>query len=45
VLVVTLVVTPVAYSLFDEAQPGRLLRRAGAWLRSKPLPPHPVTPV
>jgi HAE1 family hydrophobic/amphiphilic exporter-1 len=33
VLVVTLVVTPVAYSLFDEMQNAHLLRRGWKWLR------------
>jgi HAE1 family hydrophobic/amphiphilic exporter-1 len=33
VLVVTLVVTPVAYSLFDEVQQAGVLRRGLSWLR------------
>lgn len=35
VLAVTLLVTPVAYSLFDEVQQAHLLRRGLAWLRPK----------
>jgi HAE1 family hydrophobic/amphiphilic exporter-1 len=43
VLVVTLLVTPVAYSLFDEAQERRVLRQGASWLRSK-LPTANPTP-
>ncbi len=45
VLLVTLLVTPVAYSLFDEAEPRSILRRSVGWLRSKLPAPDPVTPV
>ena len=45
VLLVTLLVTPVAYSLFDEAQRRRVLGRGAAWLRSKLPSADPVTPV
>ena len=43
VLVLTLVVTPVAYSLFDELQQRRVV--AGLFRRLRRLPvPNPVTP-
>jgi HAE1 family hydrophobic/amphiphilic exporter-1 len=45
VLLVTLLVTPVAYSLFDEAQKKRVLRHGAGWLRSKLPSADPVTPV
>ena len=45
VLLVTLLVTPVAYSLFDEAQQRRVLRRGVVWLRSKLPMADPLTPV
>ena len=45
VLLLTLLVTPVAYSLFDEAEPRSILRRSVGWLRSKLPAPDPVTPV
>jgi HAE1 family hydrophobic/amphiphilic exporter-1 len=35
VLLVTLLVTPVAYSLFDEAQQRRVLARTAAWIRGR----------
>jgi HAE1 family hydrophobic/amphiphilic exporter-1 len=35
VLLVTLIVTPVAYSLFDEASHARVFGRGVDWLRSK----------
>jgi hypothetical protein len=45
VLLVTLVVTPVAYSLFDEAQGAQVFGRGWDWLRSKRPAQNPVTPV
>jgi len=45
VLLVTLLVTPVAYSLFDEWQQRRVLKRGAEWLRSKLPLAEPVTPV
>jgi HAE1 family hydrophobic/amphiphilic exporter-1 len=45
VLLVTLLVTPVAYSLFDEAQRRGALGRGAAWVRSKLPSADPVTPV
>jgi HAE1 family hydrophobic/amphiphilic exporter-1 len=44
VLVLTLVVTPVAYSLFDEVQQRRVV--AGLWrrMRGRVRMPNPVTP-
>ena len=45
VLVVTLLVTPVAYSLFDELQQRRTIGRGFDWLRSKLPYADPVTPV
>ena len=45
VLLVTLLVTPVTYSLFDEAQQRRVLRRGASWLRSRLPAGDPVTPV
>jgi HAE1 family hydrophobic/amphiphilic exporter-1 len=45
VLLVTLLVTPVAYSLFDEAHQRGALRRSASWLRSKLPLANPVTPV
>ena len=44
VLVVTLVVTPVAYSLFDELQQRRPVSRLIRRIRSKIALPNPVTP-
>jgi hypothetical protein len=35
VLLVTLLVTPVAYSLFDQAAGARVFGRGFDWLRSK----------
>ncbi|HTM33332.1 MAG TPA: efflux RND transporter permease subunit [Vicinamibacterales bacterium] len=45
VLLVTLLVTPVAYSLFDELEPRRILRKSVGWLRSKLPAADPITPV
>jgi HAE1 family hydrophobic/amphiphilic exporter-1 len=44
VLTLTLLVTPVAYSLFEDAREKRLVRRSVGWLRSKLPLPNPVTP-
>jgi HAE1 family hydrophobic/amphiphilic exporter-1 len=44
VLVLTLVVTPVAYSLFDEVQQRRVLARGLRWMRSKAAA-EPVAPL
>jgi HAE1 family hydrophobic/amphiphilic exporter-1 len=43
VLVLTLIVTPVAYSLFDEMGQKRMLTRSVAWLRRPAV--DPVTPL
>lgn len=45
VLLVTLLVTPVAYSLFDELQGERVFARGWNWLRSKGPSQNPVTPL
>jgi HAE1 family hydrophobic/amphiphilic exporter-1 len=45
VLVLTLVVTPVTYTLFDEVREGRLAWRGLRWLRSKLPSAEPVTPL
>jgi HAE1 family hydrophobic/amphiphilic exporter-1 len=45
VLVLTLVVTPVAYSLFDEVGEKRVFARGFTWLRSKRPSAQPVTPL
>ena len=45
VLVLTLVVTPVAYSLFDEAGEKRVFSRGFSWIRSRLPAAQPVTPV
>ena len=45
VLLVTLLVTPVAYSLFDEMQGGHVFARGWRWLRSKLPAQSPVTPL
>ena len=45
VLLVTLVVTPVAYSLFDEVQHQQVFRRAWNAIRPKSPVQNPVTPL
>jgi HAE1 family hydrophobic/amphiphilic exporter-1 len=45
VLALTLVVTPVTYSLFEDARERRLVGRSFSWIRSKLPLPNPVTPV
>ena len=45
VLALTLVVTPVTYSLFEDAREKRIFGRSFSWLRSKLPLPNPVTPV
>lgn len=45
VLLVTLLVTPVAYSLFDEAQSRRVVSRGFGWVRAKFGAPDAVTPL
>jgi HAE1 family hydrophobic/amphiphilic exporter-1 len=45
VLLVTLLVTPVAYSLFDEMQGAQGFARGWSWLRSKLPAQSPVTPL
>ena len=45
VLLVTLIVTPVAYSLFDEAAQARVFVRGWVWLRSRFTTVDPVTPL
>jgi HAE1 family hydrophobic/amphiphilic exporter-1 len=45
VLLLTLLVTPVAYSLFEDAREQRLVPRGFTWIRSKLPLPNPVTPV
>jgi HAE1 family hydrophobic/amphiphilic exporter-1 len=45
VLTLTLLVTPVAYSLFEDARERRLVPRGVSWIRSKLPLPNPVTPV
>jgi hydrophobic/amphiphilic exporter-1 (mainly G- bacteria), HAE1 family len=44
VLTLTLLVTPVTYSLFEDAREQRVMRRGFSWLRSKLPLPNPVTP-
>jgi len=45
VLLLTLLVTPVTYSLFEDAREKRLMVRSVSWIRSKLPLPNPVTPV
>jgi len=45
VLLVTLLVTPVAYSLFDEAANARVFARGWTRLRSRFTAADPVTPL
>ena len=45
VLVLTLVVTPVTYSLFDDLRERRLAVRSLRWFRSRWSAPDPVTPL
>ncbi len=45
VLLVTLLVTPVAYSLFDELQGAHAFARGWNWLRSRRAAQQPVTPL
>jgi len=45
VLTLTLVVTPVTYSLFEDARQKKVVGRSFSWLRSKLPLPNPVTPV
>ncbi len=45
VLLVTLLVTPVAYSLFDELQGAHVWARGRHWLRSRRTAQNPVTPL
>ncbi|HLG55072.1 MAG TPA: efflux RND transporter permease subunit [Vicinamibacterales bacterium] len=45
VLLLTLLVTPVTYSLFEDAREKRVVVRGFSWLRSKLPLPNPVTPV
>jgi len=44
VLALTLVVTPVTYSLFEDARERRLFVRGWGWMRSKLPLQNPVTP-
>jgi HAE1 family hydrophobic/amphiphilic exporter-1 len=45
VLVLTLVVTPVAYTLFDDLREKRLAVRSVRWFRSSLSAADPVTPL
>jgi HAE1 family hydrophobic/amphiphilic exporter-1 len=45
VLLLTLLVTPVTYSLFEDAREKRVVVRGFGWIRSKLPLPNPVTPV
>jgi len=44
VLALTLVVTPVTYSLFEDARERRIMVRGLSWMRSKLPLQNPVTP-
>jgi hydrophobic/amphiphilic exporter-1 (mainly G- bacteria), HAE1 family len=44
VLTLTLLVTPVTYSLFEDAREKRVMRRGFSWIKSKLPLPNPVTP-
>jgi len=45
VLTLTLVVTPVTYSLFEDAREKKIFGKGFSWIRSKLPLPNPVTPV
>ena len=45
VLLLTLLVTPVTYSLFDDVRERRMVVRGIRWFRSKWSPAEPVTPL
>jgi HAE1 family hydrophobic/amphiphilic exporter-1 len=45
VLALTLVVTPVTYSLFEDAREKKIFGKGFSWIRSKLPLPNPVTPV
>ena len=45
VLVLTLLVTPVTYTLFDDLREKRFAARGVRWLRSRMSVPDPVTPL
>jgi hydrophobic/amphiphilic exporter-1 (mainly G- bacteria), HAE1 family len=45
VLTLTLVVTPVTYSLFEDAREKKIFGKSFSWIRSKLPLPNPVTPV
>ena len=45
VLVLTLVVTPVAYAVFDDLREKRLAARGVGWLRSRLTAAEPATPL
>jgi HAE1 family hydrophobic/amphiphilic exporter-1 len=45
VLVLTLVVTPVAYAVFDDLREKRLAARGASWLRARLTAAEPATPL
>jgi len=45
VLVLTLVVTPVAYAVFDDLREKRLAARGANWLRARLTAAEPATPL